>query len=56
MMDKLIDSGYVTKEKRSRKAIYSLTESGEYVACISGLLNRNIAINERSEVKIGYDS
>jgi hypothetical protein len=36
---KLEDSGYITKERRGRKNIYGITESGKYVACVSGLLD-----------------
>ena len=35
---KIEDYGYVTKEKRGRENLYSITESGKYVACVSGLL------------------
>jgi hypothetical protein len=35
---KLLDAGYIAKEKRGRENIYSITESGKYVACVSGLI------------------
>lgn len=41
VMDKLLSSGYVLKEKLSKETIYSITESGKYIACISGLLDEN---------------
>lgn len=37
---KLEDSGYIFKEKRGRENIYRITDSGKYVACVSGLLER----------------
>jgi hypothetical protein len=37
---KLEDSGYIVKEKRGRENIYRITDSGKYVACVSGLLER----------------
>jgi len=36
--EKLEALGHVTKERRGRESIYHVTESGKYVACISGLL------------------
>lgn len=36
---KLEDAGYIVKEKRGRENIYSITDSGKYVACISGLID-----------------
>ena len=35
---KLEAAGYIAKEKRGRENIYSITESGKYVACVSGLI------------------
>ena len=35
---KLDAAGYIAKEKRGRENIYTLTDSGEYVACVSGLM------------------
>jgi len=35
---KLEDAGYIAKEKRGRENIYSITESGKYLACVSGLI------------------
>jgi len=35
---KLEEAGYLRKEKRGRENLYSITESGKYVACVSGLL------------------
>ena len=35
---KLEDAGHITKEKRGRENVYSITESGKYVACVSGLI------------------
>lgn len=35
---KLEDAGHITKEKRGRENVFSITESGKYVACVSGLL------------------
>ena len=35
---KLEKVGYIRKERRGRENVYSITESGRYVACISGLL------------------
>lgn len=35
---KLEQAGYIRKEKRGRENLYSITESGKYVACVSGLL------------------
>jgi len=35
---KLEDAGYISKEKRGRENVYSVTDSGEYVACVSGLM------------------
>jgi len=35
---KLENAGYITKEKRRRENLYHITESGKYVACVSGLL------------------
>ncbi len=35
---KLEAAGYITKEKRGRENLYHITESGKYVACVSGLL------------------
>jgi len=32
------DAGYISKEKRGRENVYSVTDSGEYVACVSGLM------------------
>ncbi len=36
---KLEESGYIAKERRGRENIYRITESGKYVACVSGLLD-----------------
>jgi hypothetical protein len=33
---KLENAGYITKMKRGRENVYSITESGKYVACVSG--------------------
>jgi hypothetical protein len=35
---KLEEAGYITKEKRGRENLYKITDSGKYVACISGQL------------------
>ena len=35
---KLEDLGYISKEKRGRENVYHITDSGKYVACVSGLL------------------
>jgi hypothetical protein len=35
---KLEKVGYIKKKKRGRENVYRITESGKYVACISGLL------------------
>jgi hypothetical protein len=35
---KLEEARYLRKEKRGRENLYSITESGKYVACVSGLL------------------
>jgi len=35
---KLEGSGYISKEKRGRENVYHITDSGKYVACVSGLL------------------
>jgi hypothetical protein len=35
---KLVDTGYIAKEKRGRENIYKITESGKYVACVSGFI------------------
>ena len=35
---KLEAAGYIRKVKRGRENIYSVTESGKYAACVSGLL------------------
>ena len=35
---KLEDAGYIVKEKRGRENIYRITDSGKYVACVSGFL------------------
>ena len=35
---KLEAAGYIRKMKRGRENIYSITESGKYAACVSGLL------------------
>jgi len=35
---KLEDAGYIVKEKRGRENIYRITDSGKYVACVSGLV------------------
>jgi hypothetical protein len=35
---KLLNAGYIAKEKRGRENIYNITESGKYVACVSGLI------------------
>ena len=35
---KLETAGYIQKVKRGRENIYSITESGKYAACVSGLL------------------
>ncbi|MDH5200002.1 MAG: DUF6293 family protein [Candidatus Bathyarchaeota archaeon] len=35
---KLEKVGYIKKERRGRENVYRITESGKYVACISGLL------------------
>jgi len=35
---KLEDAGYIAKEKRGRENVYTITDSGEYVACVSGLM------------------
>ncbi len=35
---KLEEAGHITKEKRGRENVFSITESGKYVACVSGLL------------------
>ena len=35
---KLENAGYIAKEKRGRENIYSITESGKYLACVSGLI------------------
>ena len=40
IMGKLEDSGYIVKERRGRENIYGITDSGKYVACASGLLER----------------
>lgn len=45
VMDKLLSSGYVLKEKSKKETIYSITESGKYIACISGLLDENLSYN-----------
>lgn len=36
---KLETAGYITKVKRGRENLYQITESGKYVACVSGLLD-----------------
>jgi len=36
--EKLEALGHVRKERRGRESVYHMTESGKYVACISGLL------------------
>jgi hypothetical protein len=35
---KLEEAGHITKERRGRENVFSITESGKYVACVSGLL------------------
>ena len=35
----LSNMGYVTTSKLGRRTIVSITESGQYLACISGLVN-----------------
>ncbi len=35
---KLENAGYIRKEKRGRENLYTITDSGKYVACVSGLL------------------
>jgi len=35
---KLEDAGYIIKEKRGRENLYRISDSGKYVACVSGLL------------------
>ena len=35
---KLEKAGYIMKEKRGRENIYRITESGKYVACVSGIV------------------
>ena len=35
---KLEEAGYIIKEKRGRENLYKITESGKYIACVSGLL------------------
>jgi hypothetical protein len=35
---KLEDAGYVAKERHGRENVFRITESGKYVACVSGLL------------------
>ena len=35
---KLEDAGYIVKEKRGRENLYRISDSGKYVACVSGLL------------------
>ena len=35
---KLETAGYIKKEKRGRENVFTITESGKYVACVSGLL------------------
>ena len=35
---KLDAAGYIAKEKRGRENVYTVTDSGEYVACVSGLM------------------
>jgi hypothetical protein len=41
---KLETMGYLTKEKRGRDNIYRITESGKYIACISGLIKEQVAL------------
>ena len=36
---KLENAGYIKKEKRGRENLYTVTDSGKYVACVSGLLD-----------------
>ena len=36
---KLLDAGYIVKEKRGRANLYTITDSGRYVACVSGYLD-----------------
>ena len=36
---KLLDAGYIVKEKRGRANLYTITDSGRYVACVSGFLD-----------------
>ena len=35
---KLEDAGYIVKEKRGRENLYRISDSGKYVACVSGFL------------------
>ncbi len=35
---KLETAGYISKEKRGRENLFNITDSGKYVACVSGLL------------------
>ena len=37
---KLEDANYIVKEKHGRENIYTITDSGKYVACISGLIDK----------------
>lgn len=41
---KLEDAGYIMKEKRGRENIYRITDSGKYVTCASGLIERERTI------------
>jgi hypothetical protein len=38
LTSKLEEAGYLHKEKRGRENLFNITESGKYVACVSGLL------------------
>ena len=40
VLDKLIEKGYVTKTKLGREKEYEITETGKYVASISGMIER----------------
>ncbi len=35
---KLEEAGYISIERRGRENVYSITESGKYAACVSGLV------------------
>jgi predicted transcriptional regulator len=48
---KLEKMGYLTKEKRGRDNIYRITESGKYIACISGLIKEPTVLHSSSNLR-----